>query len=647
MKKAVLFERPFSWYKQIMKTDSAPQFIKNYPQVVAIFCFLAGLEVFLSMATGRAVVNASMIWPQDSWFSGALIMMWGTAMLLVVLFPMGLTRFQNAAILMGVACFSHALLVWDRAGVSSTVRISTLLLLLMDMGVLGFLLLIMHHRYLEMRWALLYVFNPFIVYALLTADLTDVAGLSFFMGALYWATIRQWRFMYIFMGSAVFVNPAAALGAIFLINPKNLKHAVWALVTVFIAGCIQLLMTPESISGPGTNAELGFYNPVYILVQALSNESIRTVSIYDGIMAAGLVIGCWYFHPHRNRRFGNDPIPGCFFVFGALVLLAPVIQVSSLIWMAPLLVVRPALSWVVLMMTIPLGLPVLSGINDLSESLQLTRWTQLTMWLPVCGLLCNDGRLFFKRQKLMTQHEQCQSVSVVVPTLNEEKNIIQCLSEICKNRHICEAIVVDGGSTDHTRKLAQNAGARVILHEKGLDCGGGRGGQIKAGIDMARGDVVAVVHADTLLSSDVLQEMVAMLNRNPTVIGGAAGCRFQSSAGKLRLIEFLNDARAAFSGISFGDQVQFFRRRPVADHDLFPDMPLMEDVEFSVRLHRLGRQVYLFKHAADSARRWQRMGSANALLIIRLLAVYLIQRLWTTPDSTGFYRKYYQKDKAR
>jgi len=94
-------------------------------------------------------------------------------------------------------------------------------------------------------------------------------------------------------------------------------------------------------------------------------------------------------------------------------------------------------------------------------------------------------------------------------------------------------------------------------------------------------------------------------------------------------------------GISFGDQIQFFRRRPAAEAGIFPDIPLMEDVELSIRLHRLGRQVFLFEDAVVSSRRWQSAGRNNFFLIIRLFTSYLVKRLWKKPDTVSMYRRYY------
>jgi glycosyltransferase involved in cell wall biosynthesis len=269
-------------------------------------------------------------------------------------------------------------------------------------------------------------------------------------------------------------------------------------------------------------------------------------------------------------------------------------------------------------------------------------WVQMAVRIPFLFLFAYDSFiLFFDRRKTDSSFP-CRSVSVIIPTHNEENNISACIKSFSSNRNISEIIVVDAGSNDQTQMLAQQAGALVIIHNKPIESGGGRGGQIKAGIRAGRGDIIAIVHADTILPDFEIERMLAVLNHRPSVIGGSVGCRFDSPLRQYRFLELANEFRAAFFKISFGDQVQFFRKEPVVRKNLFPDIPLMEDVELSVRLNRLGKQVYLYGNAMVSARRWQKKGSKNAVLIIRLLVMYLIQRLRSNPKAAvEMYKAYY------
>lgn len=89
--------------------------------------------------------------------------------------------------------------------------------------------------------------------------------------------------------------------------------------------------------------------------------------------------------------------------------------------------------------------------------------------------------------------------------------------------------------------------------------------------------------------------------------------------------------------------MQFFRRQPVIDAGIFPALPLMEDVELSLRLHHLGCQTFLFGSALTSPRTWRTQGFGRVFLVLKLMTTYLWQRLWRTPDTLSMYYRYYGK----
>jgi len=94
-------------------------------------------------------------------------------------------------------------------------------------------------------------------------------------------------------------------------------------------------------------------------------------------------------------------------------------------------------------------------------------------------------------------------ISVVVPTYNEEKNIMGCLESIAGQtvpREDVEIIVVDGDSKDRTREIAEQvADAFIIQTSEGV------GGARNDGFAAARGDVVATTDADCQPHRDWLE----------------------------------------------------------------------------------------------------------------------------------------------
>lgn len=280
-----------------------------------------------------------------------------------------------------------------------------------------------------------------------------------------------------------------------------------------------------------------------------------------------------------------------------------------------------------------------SRINTIGQG--LPAWLQITIRIPFLFLFAWETLVLYCQRRQKSASFPCRSVSVIIPTRNEEKYIGPCIRSVSGNRHVLEIIVVDAGSNDQTRLMAEKAGACVMVHDRSFDNGGGRGGQVREGIHAARGDAIVILHADTILPGVEIDRIVALLNDRPDVAGGAVGCRFDSPFRRYRFLELANDFRAAVFKISFGDQVQFFRREPVVNCNIYPGIPLMEDIELSLRLRRLGKQVYLFGAALVSVRRWQKKGPKNAALIIRLLGLYLFKRIWGVPDAAGMYNTYY------
>ena len=80
--------------------------------------------------------------------------------------------------------------------------------------------------------------------------------------------------------------------------------------------------------------------------------------------------------------------------------------------------------------------------------------------------------------------------------------------------------------------------------------------------------------------------------------------------------------RSRVSGIATGDQAIFVRRRVFESLGGYPDIPLMEDVEFSHRLKRQGRLAYLDLRVTTSARKWQREGVARTVLLMWALRLF-------------------------
>jgi rSAM/selenodomain-associated transferase 2 len=190
-------------------------------------------------------------------------------------------------------------------------------------------------------------------------------------------------------------------------------------------------------------------------------------------------------------------------------------------------------------------------------------------------------------------------VSVIIPTLNEEG----CLGEtLCRlhEQKPHEILVVDGGSTDATCRIAADAGR--LLHGPR-----GRAVQMNLGAAHATGDVLLFLHADCSPEPGALTAAERCLARRG-VVAGCFRMTVASPGWAYRLIGTAATARVRLTGLIYGDQGLFVRRDGFERVGGFPQLRLMEDVFLSLRLRRQGRMVVAPPRIFVSPRRWQQQG---------------------------------------
>ena len=220
------------------------------------------------------------------------------------------------------------------------------------------------------------------------------------------------------------------------------------------------------------------------------------------------------------------------------------------------------------------------------------------------------------------------TISVIVPTLDEQAGIAACLATVGSPPGV-EVIVVDGGSRDATISAARRGGARVIRAPRG------RARQMNAGAATAQGDVLLFLHADTLLPPAWEGEVRRILAR-PRTAAGAFTFRLDQRGAGLRFIELTVAWRCRLAAMPYGDQALFARREDFLAAGGYPDLPIMEDCELVRLLKKRGSIIVSPAVATTSARRWQRKGLVattlfNSLVVVAFYLGYppaLLRRLY-------------------
>jgi len=191
-------------------------------------------------------------------------------------------------------------------------------------------------------------------------------------------------------------------------------------------------------------------------------------------------------------------------------------------------------------------------------------------------------------------------ISVVIPAVNEALWIERAVN-CARKAEFDEIIVADGGSADETVAIARRCGARVVQGARG------RAVQQNLGAQNATGEVLLFLHADNCLDLASGQQVRDCLS-DPKLLGGAFEQHIEAPGLLYRLLERGNAARVRWSGLAYGDQAIFMRRKTFEQLGRFPEVGLMEDLRLMRAFRKLGKPVLLPGPLHVHPRRWQRRG---------------------------------------
>ncbi|MBQ9148357.1 MAG: TIGR04283 family arsenosugar biosynthesis glycosyltransferase [Oscillospiraceae bacterium] len=165
-------------------------------------------------------------------------------------------------------------------------------------------------------------------------------------------------------------------------------------------------------------------------------------------------------------------------------------------------------------------------------------------------------------------------ISMIIPIYNESGTIGAMLEQLDALPGDWEILFADGGSRDDT---IDKIGSRYTV----LRCPKGRANQMNFAAAQATADVLWFVHCDSVLPQDAHGQISAAVGQ-----GAKWGCfhiGFDYHGPFMGCNTYFSNRRAK-KGIAFGDQGIWVRRELFQEMGGFPDLPIMEDYEFSRRM---------------------------------------------------------------
>jgi len=215
-------------------------------------------------------------------------------------------------------------------------------------------------------------------------------------------------------------------------------------------------------------------------------------------------------------------------------------------------------------------------------------------------------------------------ISIIIPTLDEERSLPPLLAAIHQERAAHEVIVVDGGSQDRTLEVARDRGVRTLVSRPG------RGAAISNGAEASRGDVLFFLHADSTLPPGALDRINEVLSTDANINGGNFRLVFDADTSFSRWLTGFY-AWIRLLGFYYGDSGIFVRRSVYEALGGFRPMPLMEDLDFVRRLERFGRTCCIKDPPlVTSSRRFERRHPLE--IVYGWVKIHALYWLGVSPD---------------
>ena len=241
-----------------------------------------------------------------------------------------------------------------------------------------------------------------------------------------------------------------------------------------------------------------------------------------------------------------------------------------------------------------------TALLGVADVLLLLLWARLVLWM---ALACKWYVSERARPACAKAPDPFPAVSILVPAYNEEARIAATLESLAAlSPPASEIIVIDDGSLDQTAVRAREG---LRLHPCGslirLGHNQGKANALNAGLNAAKGDLVATVDADTMLAKDALGLAVAELERQKA---DAAAFRLEAAErnGFLTLLQereyalgfnFERAGQGAVEAIAVMPGAATLFRKEALGASPFSARTSTEDADLTLTLASEGRRLIL------------------------------------------------------
>tara|TARA_B100000902_G_scaffold382215_1_gene419616 strand:+ start:343 stop:1047 length:705 start_codon:yes stop_codon:yes gene_type:complete len=233
----------------------------------------------------------------------------------------------------------------------------------------------------------------------------------------------------------------------------------------------------------------------------------------------------------------------------------------------------------------------------------------------------------------MVLFQKLPTLSIIIPTLNEETHLPLLLADLNTWPHDFELTIVDGGSSDFTISISKIYGVNVIKSPEQ-----NRGYQLKTGASNAKGEWLLFLHADSRLTQGWEESLLKILKRKEAEnFAWYFNFKVKRNNLEFRILEIAVALRSHFLQRPYGDQGLLIHKNLYNFSGGFSPLKIMEDIDLITRITKTTKAKCIGENLYTDDKKWS---SSN--IIIRAIKNAKLRKKWRQGyDINNLSKEYY------
>jgi len=242
------------------------------------------------------------------------------------------------------------------------------------------------------------------------------------------------------------------------------------------------------------------------------------------------------------------------------------------------------------------GIIAYEGYSLLESPIRITLLWAMTISFWSTMLFVPMAVISKHREELQPELQSYPTVSVIIPAYNEEKVILHTIEALLETKYPKKEIIfVDDGSKDRTLDIAMQYKDRIsVLHKEN----GGKASALNYGLIYAKGEIIVIVDADTIIGRNSLKEIVKGFQVDEHVAAVAGNIKVRNRVNmitKCQALEYITGiqiVRRAFDIVGsitiVPGALGAFRKSILMESGSYGKDTIVEDFDQTIKLLKAG-----------------------------------------------------------